>query len=38
MADRASGLDPYVPRVASDWDLHSPRLRWRVVEGTLVVR
>lgn len=36
MAGRASGLDPYVPRVASDWDLYSPDSAWRVVDGTLV--
>lgn len=36
MADRASGLDPYVPRVASEWDRHASGSLWRAVEGTLV--
>ena len=36
MTERAGGLDPYVPRVASDWDLHAPGSLWRAIEGTLV--
>jgi len=36
VTDRAGGLDPYVPRVASEWDLHAPDSHWRTVDGTLV--
>jgi class 3 adenylate cyclase/predicted ATPase len=34
--ERAGGLGPYVPRVASTWDAHAPGERWRAVKGTLV--
>lgn len=36
MGDREAGLDPYVPRIASEWDLNSPDSLWRSVDGTLV--
>ena len=36
MADRASRLEPYVPKVASEWDFHAPDSLWRAVDGTLV--
>jgi len=36
VTDRGVGLDPYVPRVASEWDVHAPGSHWRTIEGTLV--
>ncbi|HEX6219556.1 MAG TPA: adenylate/guanylate cyclase domain-containing protein, partial [Acidimicrobiia bacterium] len=36
MVDRVVGLDPYVPRVASEWDLHAPGSLWRAITGSLV--
>lgn len=33
--DRTS-FDSYVPRVASEWDMHSPGSMWRSVDGSLL--
>jgi class 3 adenylate cyclase/tetratricopeptide (TPR) repeat protein len=36
LIDRAGGLGPYVPKVASSWDAIAPGSRWCAVKGTLV--
>lgn len=36
MSEPEGGLDPYVPRVASDWDFNASGSLYRSVEGTLV--
>ncbi len=36
MTDRVGGLDPYVPRIASNWDVHAAGSLWRPVDGSLV--
>ena len=28
------GLDPYVPRLAAEWDLDAPGARWRELDAT----
>jgi class 3 adenylate cyclase len=36
VTERLSGLEPYVPRIASGWDLEAPGSLWRRIEGSLV--
>jgi class 3 adenylate cyclase/predicted ATPase len=36
VTERAGGLGPYVPKVASTWDSHAPGELWRAIKGTLV--
>ena len=33
---RTGVFDPYVPRIASEWDEQAPGQRWQAVDGTLV--
>jgi class 3 adenylate cyclase/tetratricopeptide (TPR) repeat protein len=33
---RTGVFDPYVPRIAFEWDEHAPGRRWRAVDGSLV--
>jgi class 3 adenylate cyclase/tetratricopeptide (TPR) repeat protein len=34
MANEASGLDPYIPRLAAEWELDAPGALWREMEAT----
>ena len=34
MANAAFGLDPYIPRIAAEWELDAPGALWREMEGT----
>ena len=34
MANAVSGLDPYIPRIAAEWDLDAPGALWREMEAT----
>ncbi len=34
MANAASGLDPYIPRIAAEWELDAPGALWREMEAT----
>ncbi|MFZ0014643.1 MAG: adenylate/guanylate cyclase domain-containing protein, partial [Acidimicrobiia bacterium] len=36
MNEPTGGLHPYVPRIASDWDVEAPDSLWRSVDGSLV--
>ena len=36
MSTRPDRFEPYVPRVAAEWDLEAPGNKWRQVKGSLV--